>query len=267
MRFVKSLSAIVSCLGIFFLVICNQAFSATEDIVVYSRIGERLLATLGGALCLWIGYRLFRILGESKSEIGRGGLSAISSGGALAADAEKSETTIGKPTGGGFEGKVGEYVSLKLWDVAPGIYFALFGSALLAYVMYSKIETTSFRQPQLETARHELQPEPVQTTFRFAFPNMTAQQSSAKATELVRAIRTIDDLKGGAVSQEDKERLGSAILVLRNSYPLLIDLGFGEGAYNAYERMIVLSDADKSKMPPKDQELYGAVYDAINGGV
>ena len=67
------------------------------ELAVLGRVTERLLIVGTGAMCVYFGYRLFDKVQKRQGEL---------------------------------ELK-GDKTSLKLRDVAPGIYFALFGSLLL----------------------------------------------------------------------------------------------------------------------------------------
>lgn len=71
------------------------------------RFIERIAIVAGGVFCIYLGYRLFDRAKERQGEL------AI---------------------------KTGTQLQLKISDVAPGIYFALFGTVLLGYAVFTKME-------------------------------------------------------------------------------------------------------------------------------
>jgi len=74
--------------------------------LLIGRIVERLLIVLVGGMCVYLGYRLFDRAHQRQGELEL-----------------KGQTS-----------------SLKLRDVAPGIYFALFGSLLLIVAVFIQLE-------------------------------------------------------------------------------------------------------------------------------
>ena len=66
----------------------------------------RILIVLGGILCIYLGYRLFFV-----------------------AQTKQGDLSI----------KTGEHQELKLRDVAPGVFFALFGASILTFCLLNGI--------------------------------------------------------------------------------------------------------------------------------
>ena len=81
------------------------------DAMLLMRMVERLLGLLSGALCVVLGYRLFINLPEKTDSSGK----------------------VVLPGG----------VSIWLSRVGPGIFFALFGAAIVAYSFASTVRVTN----------------------------------------------------------------------------------------------------------------------------
>ena len=79
----------------------------TVDALLLMRMAERLLGLLAGGLCVVLGYRLFIMLPEEADSSGK----VILPGG----------------------------VSIWLSRVGPGIFFALFGAAIIGYSFASTV--------------------------------------------------------------------------------------------------------------------------------
>jgi hypothetical protein len=217
-----------------------DAQASTQDLIAYSRISERLLVALAGALSLWLGFRLFRSASEGEKTSRRQG---------------------------GIEGNVGKYLRIKMWDVGPGLFFALFGSGLLAYVLFSQVEVKLDSTPQVngEGTSADVRPQDV---IKWNIPGLTAEQSKDRVTRIVRAIRTLQDIqRAGDAAPDRKSRADAALLNLGESIPALIDVGFGEGAYKAYTDLIALPPDERAKRPADARAKFDAVNAIINGGV
>src|SRR4030088_3060405 len=81
------------------------------DVLLLMRMVERLLGLLAGALCVVLGYRLFINLPEKTDSSGK----------------------VVLPGG----------VSIWMSRVGPGIFFALFGAAIVAYSFASTVRVTN----------------------------------------------------------------------------------------------------------------------------
>lgn len=66
----------------------------------------RILIVLGGILCIYLGYRLFFVVQTKQGELSI---------------------------------KTGEHQELNLRDVAPGVFFALFGASILTFCLLNGI--------------------------------------------------------------------------------------------------------------------------------
>ena len=90
----------------------------------------RMLIVLGGILCIYFGYRLFFVT---------------------------------KTKQGDFKIKTGQNYELSLSDLAPGIFFALFGASVLVFSLINGItikpgDLAGFVQHQSEISNRPLQP-------------------------------------------------------------------------------------------------------------
>jgi hypothetical protein len=225
-----------------------SALAAAQDLVVYSRMSERLLVGLAGMLSLWMGYNLFRVVGQTKSAAADAAISSAS-------------TDTRASANGGIEGRVGELISVKMWDVGPGLYFALFGSALLAYVLFSRVD---IRIPAVAADSNVSEPA---AEVNLAIPGLTVEQSISRITTVVRAIRSLENITPGDSSQNAKDQQARATQNLVNSLPQLLDVGFGKGASATYERLLVLTPAERQKASASDRKTFEAVNAALNNGV
>jgi len=91
----------------------DQGSLTTLLAVVFTRATERILIVLVGALSIYLGYRLFKMIAPAARR-----------------HANDGETKIELPGG----------VSIFLTRVGPGVFFALFGAALIAWAGTKPIE-------------------------------------------------------------------------------------------------------------------------------
>jgi hypothetical protein len=234
-----------ACIGILTILSTSIAWASPEDIIAYARIGERMLVTLGAGLSLWLGYCLFRINAGVRSPVSN------------TVDTSPVANTE-RPLDGGIEGNLGDFVRVRMWNVGPGLFFALFGAGLLAFVMYSPVNLDFVAISPMPSEQH--------MHVSFGFPGMSGEQNADKARSIVRAIRTIRDINDhGGVLPASKNQVDSATLNLQEAIPLIIDLGFGQGAYNVYQRLKVMTPEQRSHSSSAEQSTYNQVDDALNG--
>src|SRR5205809_234683 len=84
------------------------ALADSADLVVITRAGERIVVVIAGVIALALGYKLF----DKAADLG-----------ALTAE-------------------VPQKIKLQMQRIGPGIFFALFGTAILIYVMSSNIDVS-----------------------------------------------------------------------------------------------------------------------------
>ena len=88
----------------------DSALLASLDVVVLSRAAERILLLAVGALAIYLGYSLFRFMPSVN----------------------KAEGKLELPGG----------VSIFLTRIGPGVFFALFGCAIIGYSVTKPVEFT-----------------------------------------------------------------------------------------------------------------------------
>jgi hypothetical protein len=215
----------------------STAFADAEELVIFSRIGERLLITLAGVLSLLLGYSLFKIIGTTAT-LATPPVAPASAGGAPAPPPAEAER---------FEGSIGNIVSVKMGTSGPGLMFAFFGAALLAYVMFSHIDVTA-------SGEH----------IAMAVYKPPDGQNIDKVKPIVLAIRKLQNFqKSGAPGNADEER-ASAIQTLSGSIPNIIDFALGENSYATYTRL--LNPQDLASATERDRRTYELVNSIINDG-
>jgi hypothetical protein len=214
----------VLALSTFSTLFATLAHATTADNVVYARMTERLTVVVAGVLSLWMGYRLFQTLGEKRRQ-------ALLS----AREFGKHDDGADKSQRNRFEATVGNLATVKMSDVGPGIFFALFGSCLLAYVLYSAIDLP----PSAGGGRYEI--------------NVPTATNRDRAVEIVRSIRIVDSVAAeNPRSEAGAQHLAAAIATLKASIPDIIDAGYGTGSYSRYQQLRILRVTNK---PEFDQQV------------
>jgi hypothetical protein len=232
-----------------------------SDFIVLARISERLIVAVSGAFSLWLGYKLFEAISQKQRR-------AIESAGSLAAQqiAPASESDARKSM---LEAKLGDLLSIKMSDVGPGIFFALFGSVVLGYVMYSAVDLNiSNTSPKSDQASQQ-----AATTsnvgIKFANPEPGLRLGDKeKVLEFVKAIRTLETYQITANTTEaGQTKVAEALRSLSSSKGALIDLAFGSGNFTKYQLMKVKSPDELKKEPKEVQDFFYSIDGAINGGL
>jgi hypothetical protein len=206
--------------------LASSANAQSVDYVIYSRLAERLVVAGAGILCLWMGFQLFKLLNENRTEL-------LASVATIAKDAANSPTTV-PAAQSSFEAKLGEVLSVKMSQVGPGIFFALFGASLLGFVMYSSVKyskTSGIEELLISAA------------------NPTARDTikAQWVTNLIHAIAVVQTYEfGGQTTDAAKRKLSDAIANLRGSIPFLIDLAFGVGSYSRYQQAKGVPEAQRT---------------------
>jgi hypothetical protein len=127
------------------------------DAILLMRMVERLLGLLSGALCVVLGYRLFINLPEKTDSSGK----------------------VVLPGG----------VSIWLSRVGPGIFFALFGAAIVAYSFASTVRVTNEQGAPSQASSDP--PGTAVATRRQEIAAMSARAAKSDTTE-----QTIIELRG-----------------------------------------------------------------------
>jgi hypothetical protein len=128
------------------------------DALLLMRMVERLLGLLSGALCVVLGYRLFINLPEKTDSSGK----------------------VVLPGG----------VSIWLSRVGPGIFFALFGAAIVAYSFASAVKVTNEQSAPSARAASDTPGEAL------AMRRQEIAAMSPRATHAAAGEKTLIELRG-----------------------------------------------------------------------
>jgi hypothetical protein len=128
------------------------------DALLFMRMTERLLGLLAGALCVVLGYRLFINLPDKVDSSGK----------------------VVLPGG----------ISIWLSRVGPGVFFALFGAAIVGYSFTSTVKATS-----------EQSAAPATTAS-----GTTGSTTGQPAATIRQEIAAMSDRAGGPASKEVREQ-------------------------------------------------------------
>jgi hypothetical protein len=146
-----------------------------------------------------------------------------------------------------FEGSIGNIVSVKMGTSGPGLMFAFFGAALLAYVMFSHIDVTA-------GGEH----------IAMAVYKSPDGQNIDKAKSIVLAIRKLQNVQNSGAPGNANEERASAIQTLSGSIPNIIDSALGENSYATYTRL--LNPQDRASATDRDRKTYELVNSIMNDG-
>jgi hypothetical protein len=204
-----------------------MADSADYPIVVVTRASERIVVVIAGVVALVLGYRLF----DKAADLG-----------ALTAE-------------------VPQRIKLQMQRIGPGIFFALFGTAILIYVMSSNIDVSP--------------PGPVGTTasaLRFSSPVPEALSSKEKSAQVAHAIEVMKTFAAAGPqpqSKEDEQRRSDAIQLVESVQAGFVDFVVGSGAYGDWKIIHLQELAQPSFRTSLSSERRGkfdAVERVINEG-
>lgn len=130
----------------------------TVDAMLLMRMVERLLGLLAGALCVVLGYRLFINLPEKTDSSGK----------------------VVLPGG----------VSIWMSRVGPGLFFALFGAAIVAYSFTSAVKVTNEQGAPSARAASDTAGETL------AMRRQEISAMSPRATQAAAGEKTVIELRG-----------------------------------------------------------------------
>ena len=165
------------------------------DIVLTGRVIERIFIILFGGMSLFLGYRLF--YGIEKNYFS-----------------------------GDVEAKSGEGLYIKIKNLAPGIFFAGFGSLVLAISMQSQI-IHSFPNTNGEAT------EKLRHSFSIAGDDDSDLARKAASIKLLTDFYLENQQY---LSKEDRQYYQAAAVVSRNVVRDIVDIHLGTGSYELYEK-------------------------------
>ena len=206
--------------------------------VLWTRFAEKILALLIGGLSLWLGYKLFYRAAEERS---------------------KAEIE-----GGGFK--------FKAERIGPGVFFALFGSAISIYVVLS---VTRLTLPDVALVNS---PNPAVEPIGDKPDRVVTVTSAMGGDEIppgLLAVNTLVLLKQRypdpktMLSSSDMAEMWKAIDGLAAVQRIFIDAKFGKGEGAKYEMFekecSVNSELCRSlKSDQKSSEIHDGIFDYIS---
>jgi hypothetical protein len=172
------------------------------DAVIYGRIAERLLIVLFGGLCLFFGYLLFFRATQAEGDL---------------------------------EAKSGDKFYLRVRNVAPGVFFALFGAGVLVVSLVFQIKLPGPGGPvsaSLYTSSGVRLGLPV--------PNSTDEDEIKRRVAAISALVTFyRDQADRAAEGAERNALQRALEIVDSLRGDLVDAVFDEGAYAFYQEISV----------------------------
>jgi hypothetical protein len=204
-----------------------MADSADYPIVVVTRASERIVVVIAGVVALVLGYRLF----DKAADLG-----------ALTAE-------------------VPQKIKLQMQRIGPGIFFALFGTAILIYVMSSNIDVVPISAS-----------EKTSQVLRFSGPVQEALSNREKSAEVAHAIEVMKTLVSAGpqpLTKEDERRRSDAVQLVENVQAGFVDQAVGTGAFGDW-KVIHLQEAAqpnfRTTLSPDRLSKFDAVERVVNEG-
>jgi hypothetical protein len=203
----------------------------TELIIIGFRSAERILVAAGGIVALILGYRLF-------------------------AQTDNNESAM--------EAQAGEKYLLRLQRIGPGIFFALFGSALLAIVMYSNVDVSFPTARWAATA-------PV-TNVHFGGDTYGSATPKEKALLYARSLQIVADqtsFNNAPTTPELQKSLADAIQATNQLKEIFVDQVLGEGSFRLWqtaESMERLESGYKQKLSEAQRKTIASVDRVLQTG-
>jgi hypothetical protein len=198
--------------------------SDTIRTIFAGRAVERLIVVLGAWSALYFGFRLFE--------------KGLASDAGMDAGAEK--------------------YYLRLRNIGPGVFFAMFGTIVSLYTLFAAPELVANGAPG-----------EVSASLKGITPSVGASNERAQLDLLVRSVVTVERY-GLAASTSDAERtaLREAIRNLESVKDMLVDARFGkEGAYAEWRRLDALQSSDPAefaRLPSETKERFHEINELVS---
>jgi hypothetical protein len=173
---------------LFLILYCGTALAQANEGGGYTLIAraiERIVIVVFGGCSLLLGYRLFRVTAQSAAELSAGG----------------------------------HGWTFRMVQVGPGVFFALFGAAVLALALH-----------QAPTVKHSAS----ESVVSGALP--TAVRATTPQDE-IRALNTLSQVLIGAADQSQRKRAQAALDQLEPMKRGLVDQVLGANRYNKWSAM------------------------------
>ena len=191
---------LLSSVGIFIITVMPvEAIAITTDDHTTTLVGraiERIIIVIGGVCSLYFGFLLFRNNLEEKGDL---------------------------------EAKVKGFY-LKLRDVGPGVFFGLFGAAILVFSTLTQVEFTYDRDTSL----------PIMMTAEESANTIWRQDGIQTMT----ALETFSKDIGPKLNSEDRQKMASVVSELKPVIQNLVNLELGDGVYEEYSKLQQLESSN-----------------------
>lgn len=208
-----------------------------ELVVIVFRGVERLLISVGGIISIWLGYKLFN--------------KAL-------------------PTNGSFDGGIGTW-SIRMQNIAPGVFFALFGAASLIFSIMHPFSYENYSDQPAQSDVGKIASNTPQNNggLKSKFlsvnignaPNLQIDDESG----LLSALFVIDKY-GNRISSgltgDEIDKMNGAIGELHNFQIKLTDRMYGVGSIDKYQIMnseMINKKKKISDYSKDDQRLYEGI--------
>ncbi len=193
--------------------------------IFVGRTVERILIVLIGGLALYFGFRLFD--------------KAIVSDSSLDAGTEK--------------------YYLRLKQIGPGVFFALFGTIVCLY--------TLFASPEVATTQS---PGGLSTTLKGGLPEPRGLGEKESLEILLWSLTTVESLttKTELLTDEEQTALREAVRNLDSLKAMLVDQLFGKnGTYNEWRRLDALLNSkpgEFQRLPNAEKERFHQINELVS---
>lgn len=188
----------------------SRLYAATEGLdaasmALMGRTIERLLIVIVSGLSLYLGYRLFGVNDDPK---------------------------------GILEAHTGDKLFLKMRNIGPGVFFALFGSVVLVWVVRSPVDVT---RPSTASGPSG----PTAVTVRDAMPAVSTG-GKVSDTELIQSLTTMEHAVAqlDSLRPEQRQQLSEAAGYLQYFKQPIVDHHFGSGTYDWWRSLSSSRRAD-----------------------
>ena len=193
---------------------------------------ERLIIVAAAFVAIWQGFRLFSIIVSDK---------------------------------GSFEGSLGEW-KIKLQRIAPGIFFACFGAAILLFSVSSpfKYNIAEPEAPKLQTEGS------IQTSISY-IGGFLGTNEKTKAQKLIQDLTTVTGFLSepsmlNQLSTGHQSIVGDAIVRLRQHRLRLVNVAYEDGwshKYTRYSGQFKTLEAAKAALSNEEFKVFQAIYSSF----
>lgn len=198
------------------------------ETLIYGRIAERILIVLFGGLCLLFGFLLFSRVTQTQGDL---------------------------------EAKGGDKLYLRLRNVGPGVFFALFGAAVLVSSLAFQFSLDNFK-PGKGTQQSSL-------SVRLGVSPTTISQvdiTKSRIAALSALLTFYGDHSAKALEGAERSALLQALPILDDLRADFIDSVFGEGAYNFFQTVEGGGELARLNLKPSERSKFDKIKQSMAYG-